>query len=197
MEGRAGIRGHENWTIRNPKLNSPVFLSQASTSIVGSSSNKRSQTPQQQYSEGQKHHHQDYHPTPHFPVGPPMPRPWGPPPMMFPPCPPWAGWYGPWVPSLMHFHPGWSGPAQGFSHRGYYTGDGWYEHIGYQQGREALGRKTGQLKMPNWTIRFPRRQRQHLVASRGRGHPMSVLLISWEAVKRRWIRRINLRPMMK
>jgi hypothetical protein len=40
--------------------------------------------------------------------------PWGPPPMMYPPCPLWAGWYGPWAPPLMHFHPGLSGPAEGF-----------------------------------------------------------------------------------
>jgi hypothetical protein len=36
-----------------------------------------------------------------------------------------------------------------------------------------------------------------LVASRGRGHPMSLLLITWEVVKRGWSQRINLQPMMK
>jgi hypothetical protein len=45
QEGRASIRGHENRTIRNPKPDSLVSLSQASTSVVGSSSGKRSQTP--------------------------------------------------------------------------------------------------------------------------------------------------------
>jgi hypothetical protein len=39
-EGRAGIKGHENWTIRNIKPDRPIFLSQASTSITGSSSDK-------------------------------------------------------------------------------------------------------------------------------------------------------------
>jgi hypothetical protein len=41
-EGRAGIRGHENQTIQNPKPDSPVFLNQANTSVVGSSSGRRS-----------------------------------------------------------------------------------------------------------------------------------------------------------
>jgi hypothetical protein len=59
------------------------------------------------------------------------------------------------------------------------------------------GRKTGQSKMLNWTIRFARWQRQHLVTSRGRGHPMSILLITWEVVKQRWGQRINLQLMMK
>jgi hypothetical protein len=31
--------------------------------------------------------------------------------MMYPPCPPWAGWYGLWALPPMYFHPGWSGPA--------------------------------------------------------------------------------------
>jgi hypothetical protein len=62
--------------------------------------------------------------------------------MMFPPCPPWAGWYGPWVPPPMHFYSGWSGPTQGFGHGGYYAGDGCYGHIGPQQGREASGQKN-------------------------------------------------------
>jgi hypothetical protein len=43
-EGRADIREHENWTIRNAKPDSPVSLSQAITSTEGSSSKKRSRT---------------------------------------------------------------------------------------------------------------------------------------------------------
>jgi hypothetical protein len=39
-EGRAGVRGHENWTIRNPKLDSSISLSQASSSVAESSSGK-------------------------------------------------------------------------------------------------------------------------------------------------------------
>jgi hypothetical protein len=46
-EGRAGVRGHKKQTIQNPKLDSPVSLSQARTSTIGSLSNKRSWTPQQ------------------------------------------------------------------------------------------------------------------------------------------------------
>jgi hypothetical protein len=45
--------------------------------------------------------------------------------------------------------------------------------------KELRGRKTGQSRMPNRTIRFLRRQQQHLVTSRSRGHPMSLPLISW------------------
>jgi hypothetical protein len=41
------------------------------------------------------------------------------------------------------------------------------------------GRKTRQSEMLNQIIRFLRRQRQHLVASRAREHPMSLMLISW------------------
>jgi hypothetical protein len=36
------------------------------------------------------------------------------------------------VPPLMHFHPGWPGPVEGFSHGGYFTGDGHYEYVGHQ-----------------------------------------------------------------
>jgi hypothetical protein len=32
----------------------------------------------------------------------------------------------------MHFHPGWSGPSEGFGHGGYYTGDGCYMSVGHQ-----------------------------------------------------------------
>jgi hypothetical protein len=44
-EGRAGIKGHENRTIRFPKPDHLVSLGQASTSTAGSSSSKRSRTP--------------------------------------------------------------------------------------------------------------------------------------------------------
>jgi hypothetical protein len=39
-EGKVGIRGRKNWTIRNTKSDNPVSLSQASRSVVGSSSGK-------------------------------------------------------------------------------------------------------------------------------------------------------------
>jgi hypothetical protein len=51
-EGRAGIRGRENWTIRNTKLDSSVYLGQASTSVTGGSFGKQSRTPPWQNSEG-------------------------------------------------------------------------------------------------------------------------------------------------
>jgi hypothetical protein len=72
----------------------------------------------------------------YHPVGPPMSGPSGPLPMMFPPCPPWTAWYGPWTPSLMHFQSGWSGPAWGFDNGGYYPGDAQYG--GFNQYRERV-----------------------------------------------------------
>jgi hypothetical protein len=85
MEGRAGIREHENWTIRNIKPDSPVSLSQANSSTVGSLSAKRPRTPPWQNSEGQDHRHRDYHPAHYFTLRTPMPGSWGPLPMMYPP----------------------------------------------------------------------------------------------------------------
>jgi hypothetical protein len=149
MEGRAGVRGSENWTIQNPKLGSPVSLSWASTFVVGSSSGKRSRTPQQQHSEGREHHHQDYHPVPHFSVGPPMPGPWWPPPMMFPPCPPWADWYDPWVPPSMHFHQGWSGPAQAFCMEATMQEMAATDTSTISRAEKLRGRQIEQSRMPN------------------------------------------------
>jgi hypothetical protein len=63
---------------------------------------------------------------PYFPVGLPMLGPWGPPPMMYLSCQPWAGWYGSWAPPPMHFHPEWSGPVGGFANGGYHPGDDHY-----------------------------------------------------------------------
>jgi hypothetical protein len=45
----------------------------------------------------------------------------------------------------MHFNLGWSGPTQGFSHGGYYVGDGYYGYIGHQQNRRASGQE-------NWIV---------------------------------------------
>jgi hypothetical protein len=58
--------------------------------------------------------------VPYYPVMPLMPGLWGPPSMMFTPCSPWAGWYGPWGLPPMHFHLGWLGHSRGFDLRGYY-----------------------------------------------------------------------------
>jgi hypothetical protein len=131
-DGNAGFRSHKNWTIRFPNLDYPVFLDQPSTSTVASSSDNQFKTPPRQNLEDQNHHQQQHHSASYFPIGPPMPGPWGPLPMMCLPCPPWAGWYKAWTPPPIHFHPGWSEPTQGFGHRGYYTGDGRYGHLGHQ-----------------------------------------------------------------
>jgi hypothetical protein len=137
-EGRASIKGHKNWTIRNTKPDSLVSLSQPNTSTAESSSSKCSWTPPWRNSGGWDHRQQDYHPVPYFPVGLPMLGPWGPPPIMYPPCPPWVGWYRPWALPPMHFHPGWLGPSEGFGHGGYYAGDGHYGSISHQQSRRNL-----------------------------------------------------------
>jgi hypothetical protein len=75
-----------------------------------------------------------------------MPRPRGPPLMMYLSCPPWVGWYGPWTLPPMHFHLRWSGPIEHFGHRGYYIRDGRYMNVGHQQGRMAS-------KQENRTVR--------------------------------------------
>jgi hypothetical protein len=141
-DGKAGFRGRENQTIRFLKLDYPIFLDQASTSTAASSSDNQSRTSPRQNSEVQNHRQQEHHPVSYFPIEPPMPRPWGSPSMMYPPCPPWAGWYRPWTPPPMHFHSGWSGPSQGFGHEGYYTGDNRYGHVSHQQGRKASGQEN-------------------------------------------------------
>jgi hypothetical protein len=42
----------------------------------------------------------------------------------------------------MHFHPGWSGPTQGFGIGGYYAGHDYYEDVGHQQDRRAPGQEN-------------------------------------------------------
>jgi hypothetical protein len=71
----------------------------------------------------------------YFSIRLPMPEPWGPPPMMYPPCPPWGGVVR-YVDSAVHFYPIWSGPAEGFDHRSYYTEDDRYGSVSHQQDRK-------------------------------------------------------------
>jgi hypothetical protein len=59
--------------------------------------------------------------------------------MMYPPFLPWAGWCGLWAPPLMPFHLRWSGPAGGFDHGGYYTGDDY--HGGVSQQHDRMGHR--------------------------------------------------------
>jgi hypothetical protein len=65
-----------------------------------------------------------------------MPRPWGPPSMSYPPCPPEVGLYRPWGLPI-HFQPRWSGPTDGFGHGGYYAGDGRYGYVDHLQDRRT------------------------------------------------------------
>jgi hypothetical protein len=37
----------------------------------------------------------------------------------------------------MHFHPGWSGPAEVFGYKVYYIGDGRYGYVGHQQDKKT------------------------------------------------------------
>jgi hypothetical protein len=83
-----------------------------------------------------------------IPVEPPMHGPWGPPSMMYTPCPPWAGWYIPWALSSMPFHLGWLGPAEGFGYGGYYTGDDRYGHVGHQQDSRILRQENRMVWNP-------------------------------------------------
>jgi hypothetical protein len=77
-----------------------------------------------------------------------MPGPWGPPSMMYSPCLPWRGWYGPWAPSLMPFHPGWLGPAEGFSYGGCYPRDGRYRHVDHQHDSRILRQENQMVWNP-------------------------------------------------
>jgi hypothetical protein len=165
--------------------------------------------------------------APYLSVGLPMPGLCGPPVMM---CPPWAGWYEPWAPPPMHFHLGWSGPAQGFGYEGYYAGDGRYGHTGHQQDRRASRpeNRTAQNAKPDHPVSQEatttpgHRQEQEAPkdgsfadqmggsqektgpwsesSANGEAKPnaeMGLLLIRWEAVKRRHSQGVNLRPMGK
>jgi hypothetical protein len=68
--------------------------------------------------------------------------------MLYPPCPPWAGWYGSWALLPMHFHPGWSGPFEGFGHGDYYVGDGPYGSISQQQDRRTPRQENRMVRNP-------------------------------------------------
>jgi hypothetical protein len=67
--------------------------------------------------------------VPYFSVGSPMP--------------------GPWAPPLMHFHSGWSRPAEGVDHRGYYSGEGHYGSVDHPRHRRTS-------RQENRMVRFPR-----------------------------------------
>jgi hypothetical protein len=45
-------------------------------------------------------------------------------------------------------------------------------------------RRTGQFKMPNWTIRFPQRHQQFLVTSMSKGCPRTELLLADQGATR-------------
>jgi hypothetical protein len=68
--------------------------------------------------------------------------------MMYPSCPPWAGWYGPWALPPMHFHLEWSGPASGCVHGAYYTGDDRYRSVGQQQDRRGHRQENRTVQNP-------------------------------------------------
>jgi hypothetical protein len=49
----------------------------------------------------------------------------------------------------MHFHPGWSGPADDFGYGGYYIGDGHYRYVSHQQHSRIL-------RQENWMVQNPK-----------------------------------------
>jgi hypothetical protein len=135
---------------------------------------------------------------PYFSIGPPMPGLWGPPPMMYLPCPPGAGWYGPWTPPPIHFHPGWSGPAEGFDHGGYYTGDDRYWSVGHQQDRKASRQENRIVRNVKPDHPVSQRQQQPLVSTTSSGFSKPYLLLMDQgAIKIKYGRGARLRPMMK
>jgi hypothetical protein len=110
--------------------------------------------------------------------------------MMYPPCPPWVGWYSLWTLPPMHFHPGWSGPAGGFGHGGFHAGDSCYGSIGHQQDRKAL-------RQENWMVWFPRRHLQLLINRTSGGCPrMELLLVDQGTPRVRQGRGAKLQPTM-
>jgi hypothetical protein len=122
-DGKVSIRGHKNQTIRFPWIR-PVLLRQEACPAT----NPGHRSDKIQY----EHCSASY-----LSIRPPMPGSWGPPLMMYLPCPPWVGWYDPWTTSPMHFHPGWSRPVEGFGHGGYYTRDDHYGSVSHQQDNKA------------------------------------------------------------
>jgi hypothetical protein len=48
----------------------------------------------------------------------------------------------------MHFYPGWSGPSEGFGHRGYYVGDGCYRRVGHHQDTRTPGQENQMVRNP-------------------------------------------------
>jgi hypothetical protein len=97
-----------------------------------------------QNSEDRDRRQQNYHLVPYFLIGPPMPELWGP-----LPCPPWAGWYGPWVPPPpMHFHSGWSGFVEGFGHGIYYAGDDRYGYVDHQHDSRTPSQENQMVRIP-------------------------------------------------
>jgi hypothetical protein len=134
----------------------------------------------------------------YFLIGPPMPRPWGPPPMMYLPCPPWVRWYSPWTPPPMHFHPGWSGPAEGFSHGGYYTEDGRYGSVSHQQDRKSPRQDNQTVQNAKLNHLVSPKATKPLVSSTSSGCPKPYLLLMDQgAIKIRQGQGVRLWPMMK
>jgi hypothetical protein len=48
----------------------------------------------------------------------------------------------------MHFHPGWSGPVEGFGHGGNYAGDGCYRYVGHQHDSRTPSQENRMVRNP-------------------------------------------------
>jgi hypothetical protein len=165
-----------------PKPNHPVCLDQGSTSAIGSSSNKRSRTPSQRNSESWDCCQREYHSVPYFPVGPPMPRPWGPLPMMFPICPLWVGWYRPWLCYQCTFT--WNGQDQleVLVMVATMQETTVMEVSANTRTGGARDSKTGLSKIPNRIVRFPQRGQKLLDSSSSSGFTSQSLLLMVQRV---------------
>jgi hypothetical protein len=96
-KGNAHIKSRQNWTVRKVKSEFSVSPCQADVLVAG----RRGDLKQPKSSSKAKLHSRDqrdrkcYTTTSFPPFRYPMPKPWGPSPMMFHPYAPWFGWYAP------------------------------------------------------------------------------------------------------
>jgi hypothetical protein len=118
--------------------------------------------------------------------------------MMYPPCHPWVGWYGPWASPPMHFHPGWSVPTEGFGYGATMQEIAVTDTPTTSRTGGPWGRKTRQSRMVNQSMQFPQKQQLFLVVSTSKEHrKMDLRLIDPEAAKGRQGRGARLQPMRK
>ena len=107
---------------------------------------KRPRSSPRQKFNGPDYRHKGFQAAVPFPCNgpPPMPMPWGPPPVDFAPCPPW-GWCGPWMPPppmmpFGQFHPRWAAHRRPVFNRLSHPKHDRFEQRNWSSGRDQ--RKT-------------------------------------------------------